>query len=146
MREQLKTLIEGGIPFLQKVAVEVVDVVPGRVRLRFPHDPTNDNYVGTVHAGALFSFGETAAGAAAGAAFDLSRLRMVARRAEIQYRRAVTTELTSTVTIGAEAVATVEQAIERDGRARLPIPVTMENAAGETVCEMTVEYDFRSAR
>ncbi len=142
-RENLRRLIEEQIPFLQKVAVRVEEIGANHVRLRLPHDPTNDNYVGTTHAAAIFSFGETCAGLAAGAVFDLTRLRMLARRAEIEYRKPVTGDLVSAVEIAPETVASVEQKVERQGKAALPIKVTMKNAAQETVAEMTVEYHFR---
>jgi acyl-coenzyme A thioesterase PaaI-like protein len=142
-RENLRTVIEDGIPFLKKVAVHVEEIEPHRVRLRFPHDPTNDNYVGILHAGAIFTFGETCAGVAAGAAFDLTRLRMLARRAEIEYLKPVTGDLTSLVEIAPDAVASVERTVERDGKAIFPLTVTMQNDAGDAVAEMTVEYHFR---
>lgn len=143
--EELRGLVETGIPFLKKVAVAIDEITPERVRLRFPHDPANSNYIGTTHAGAIFTFGETCAGVAAGAAFDLTRVRMVARRAEIEYRKAVTGELTSEVEIPAGAVAEVMGAVEREGRATLPVRVTMQDSTRETAAEMTVEYHFRKA-
>ncbi|MBI4514342.1 MAG: YiiD C-terminal domain-containing protein [Deltaproteobacteria bacterium] len=141
--DDLRALIAGGIPFLKKVAVQVDEITPTRVRLRLPHDPTNNNYVGITHAGAIFTFGETCAGVAAGAAFDLSRLRMLARRAEIDYLKPVDGEIASTVEITPDTVAGVERAVERDGKAILPLAVMMYNTAGAAVAEMTVEYHFR---
>ncbi len=141
--EHLRALVAEAIPFLRKVPVEVDEITPQRVRLRFRHDPANNNYIGTTHAGAIFTFGETCAGVAAGAAFDLTRLRMVARRAEIEYRKAVTGELTSVVEIPGGTATAVMEAVEREGRATLPVKVTMRNSMGETAAEMTVEYHFR---
>lgn len=141
--ENLRTVIEGEIPFLRKVAVRVERAERGHARLRFPYDPGNDNYVGVTHAGAIFTFGETCAGAAAGTALDLTRLRLLARRAEIDYRKPVHGDLTSTVEIPREQVTAVEGAIAREGKAVLPVKVTMANAAGEIVAAMTVEYHLR---
>jgi uncharacterized protein (TIGR00369 family) len=141
--ENLRAVIEEGIPFLRKLAITVEAIEPGRVQLRLPHDLTNDNYVGMTHAGAIFTFGETCAGAAAGAAFNLARLRMLARRADITYRRPVTGDLHGTAEVTPEAVAQVERAVERAGKASLAVPVRMESSAGEVVADMTVEYDFR---
>jgi acyl-coenzyme A thioesterase PaaI-like protein len=141
--ENLRAVIETGIPFLRKVAVKLEGVEPGRMRLRFPRDPTNDNYVGVTHAGAIFTFGETCAGVAAGAALDLTRIRLLARRAVIDYLRPVRGDLSSTVEIPREHLTAAEGAIEREGKAVLPVKVTMVDAAGETAAEMTVEYHLR---
>jgi len=145
-RENLRGLIEKDIPFLQKVAVRVEAMEPRRVRLRLAHDPANDNYVGTTHAGAIFTFGETCAGAAAGMSFALTRLRMLARHAEITYRKPVSGDLHAEVEILPEAASRVQGEIEREGKAILPVTVQMENDAGEAVAEMTVHYDFRGTR
>ncbi len=142
-RENLRSIIEEGIPFLKKVGVKVEAIEPARVRLRFPYDRTNDNYVGLTHAGAIFTFGETCAGVAAGAAFDLMRLRLLARRATIEYRRPVAGELAATVEIAPDQAAAAEHAIGRDGKAVVPVRVVMVDAGGETVAEMTVEYSLR---
>jgi acyl-coenzyme A thioesterase PaaI-like protein len=142
-RENLRAVVEDGIPFLKKVVVKVEAIEPARVRLRFPYDRRNDNYVGLTHAGAIFTFGETCAGVAAGAAFDLARVRLLARRAAIAYQRPVSGELTGTVEIPPDQAAAAERAIERDGRAIVPVRVAMVDAGGETVAEMTVEYHLR---
>ena len=71
------------------------------------------------------------------------RLRLLARRAAIAYRRPVSGDLTGTVDISLDQVAAVERAIERDGRASVPVRVTMVDGGGETVAEMTVEYHLR---
>ncbi len=141
--EELRAAVEQGIPFLTKVRVVVEEITPGRVRLRFPHDPTNANYLGTTHAAAIFAFGETCAGLAAGASFDLARLHMVARHAAIEFREPVTGELVSVVEIPADTITRVMESLERAGRASLPVKVTMHNTAGEMAAEMTVEYAFR---
>jgi acyl-coenzyme A thioesterase PaaI-like protein len=141
--ENLRAVVEDGIPFLQKVVVKVEAIDPARVRLRFPYDRTNDNYVGLTHAGAIFTFGETCAGGAAGAAFDVARTRLLARRATIEYRRPVSGELAATVEISPDQAAAAEHAIGRDGTAIVPVSVVMVDAGGETVAEMTVEYHLR---
>lgn len=145
-RNELRAVIEHGIPFLQKVRVVVDEAGQGRATLRFPYDRANDNYLGTAHAGAIFTFGETCAGVAAGTAFDLQRLRMVARRAEITYRRPVTGELRGVAVVDRQTVGSAEAALARGGKATFTVAVGMENAAGEEVAEMTVDYDLRRAR
>ncbi len=131
------------IPFLRKVCVEIEEVRPDRVQLRLPYDSSNDNYIGTTHAGALFTFGETCAGVAAGAALDLSRFRMVARCARIEYFRPVRHDLRATAELDPACVTQVVGAVEREGRARLPVTVRILDADGRLAAEMTVEYDFR---
>ncbi len=139
----VRELVEHGIPFLRKVVVRVDEAEGGRARLHLPYDRSNDNYVGTVHAAALFSLGETCAGVAAGTAFDLRRVRMLARQASIEYLKPVTTDIVGTAEIPPEIIASAGEKIEREGRATLPIHVTMTAAGSQLVARMTVEYHFR---
>jgi len=142
----LRSLVEQKIPFLQKVPMRVVDLAPGRARVRCPRDPSNDNYIGTLHAGAIFTLGETCAGLAVGTPFDLDRVRMVARRATIEYRKSVTAELTGEATVPPGTLVEAREALDRHGRAVLAVHVAIRDPAGEMAAEMTVEYHLRKTR
>lgn len=141
--EDIRRLIEQSIPFLTKVAVKVETIEPGRARMRLPADPTNDNYVGLIHAGALFTFGETCAGAAAGAAVDLGRMRMLASQSKIEYRRPARGELLATAEIRDVAIEELESRVDDEGKVRFPVHVALADQTGETVAEMVVDYHVK---
>ncbi len=144
--EAIRELVEGKIPFLAKLGLKLGHAGPASARLLLPYDHGNDNYVGTVHAGALFTFGETAAGVAAGLAFDLSRVSMLAREATIEYLKPAKSALVATSRIPADEVGATSEKIEREGKATLVVGVEMTDGSGEAVARMAVKYHFRKGQ
>lgn len=144
--EAIRELVEGKIPFLAKLAVKLDCASPAGALLLLPYDHGNDNYVGTVHAGAIFTFGETAAGVAAGSVFDLSRVGMLAREATIEYLKPARTALVATSRIPADQVETTRRKIEEQGKATLAVSVEITDESGEEVARMVVQYRFRKGQ
>ena len=67
--EAVRQGLEQAIPFNRHVGLDVAEVGDGRGVVRLPDDERLHNHVGSQHAGALFSAGEAASGAAFVGAF-----------------------------------------------------------------------------
>jgi acyl-coenzyme A thioesterase PaaI-like protein len=67
--EAVRQGLEQAIPFNRHVGLDVAEVGEGRGVVRLPDDERLHNHVGSQHAGALFSAGEAASGAAFVGAF-----------------------------------------------------------------------------
>lgn len=117
---------------------------PGRVVVAQPDRPDLHNYVGTVHAGAIYTLAETAAGVAAdGVARPLGGLILLGA-AEVRYTRRAEGAL--------EAQAALEPGIDRaalasafaaDGRASLAVVVVIRDPGGAAIFEGTFHYALR---
>ena len=59
----VKNLVEKLIPYVKKTGVVADELTATKVKLRLPHDPSNLNPMGILHAGATFTLAETAAAA-----------------------------------------------------------------------------------
>ena len=130
------------IPFTRDLGLRIEHAAEDEVRMTLPDGAATRNLAGSVHAGALFTFGETVAGVAAGLR-TFERAFPFARRAEIRYRRPGRGGLRGRARVGAAEAERVLAEIEREGRSELAVSVTMEDASGETVAEMRVDYAFR---
>jgi acyl-coenzyme A thioesterase PaaI-like protein len=128
-------------PFAKHTLVELVELTDGRAVARIPADAELRNHIGTQHAGALFTAGETASGAAVAAVFAavLGTARLVAVSAKISYINAASTAVV--------AVATVDQSpdklraeLERDGKVVFPVSIMLADEAGQDVASMRVEW------
>jgi hypothetical protein len=77
------------IPFNGHVGLETVTVAPDHGVVRLPDEPQLHNHVGSQHAGALFTAGEAASGAAFVGAFVelMGGITPLAESAEIAYRK-----------------------------------------------------------
>src|SRR3954463_5285693 len=81
----VKNLIENLIPFVQKTGVVVDELSPTKVKLRLPHDPSNLNPMGILHAGGRFTLAETAA--AALCVMALPGVIFIGKGVEIKFKR-----------------------------------------------------------
>lgn len=135
--------ILGQIPYTRELGFAIERAADGEVHMTLPEAEATRNLVGTVHAGALFSFGETVAGVAAGLE-TLERAFPFARRAEIRYRRPARGAVHGRARVEREELRRVLGEISRDGRSELKVSVQLEAADGQPVADMDVDYSFRA--
>jgi acyl-coenzyme A thioesterase PaaI-like protein len=134
--------ILGGIPFTRNLGFAIERAADGEVHMILPDAETTRNLAGTVHAGALYTFGETVAGVAAGLE-TLDRAFPFARRAEIRYRRPARGVVHGRARVESSEVERVLGELSRDGRSELSVSVRLTGADDQTVAEMDVDYAFR---
>ena len=130
------------IPYTRELGLTLDRVVDGEVQMTLPDGDANRNLAGTVHAGALYTFGETVAGVAAGIE-TLDKAFPFARRAEIRYRRPARGAVHGLARVERAELKRVLAELTRDGRSELTVCVRLAGADGETVAEMDVDYAFR---
>ena len=132
------------VPFNGYVGLETVTVAPDHGVVKLPDAANLHNHVGSQHAGALFTAGEAASGAAFVGAFAelMGEITPLAESAEIAYRKIARGEITATARFSGDRDALIEQ-LNAEGRVRFPIAVELTNPAGELVAEMTVSWYVR---
>jgi len=130
------------IPYTNTLGLTLDRVVDGEVQMTLPDRDANRNLAGTVHAGLLYTFGETLAGVAAGLE-TLEQAFPFARRAEIHYRRPARGTLHGTARVESGDVRRVLDELARDGRSELTVRARLSGDDGETVAEVDVDYAFR---
>jgi acyl-coenzyme A thioesterase PaaI-like protein len=132
------------IPFNRHLGLQTTTVAADHGIVTLPSVEHLNNHVGSQHAGALFSAGEAASGAAFVGAFAemLGDITPLAQSAEISYRKIARGEITATARFSADMDA-LRAELEREGRVRFPIGVDLTDAEGTTVAEMTVNWYVR---
>jgi acyl-coenzyme A thioesterase PaaI-like protein len=130
------------IPYTNTLGLTLDRVVDGEVQMTLPDGDANRNLAGTVHAGLLYTFGETLAGVAAGLE-TLEQAFPFARRAEIHYRRPARGTVHGTARVESSDVQRVLDELARDGRSELTVRARLSGDDGETVAEVDVDYAFR---
>ena len=143
--EAIRAGLQAAIPYNVHLGLEVAEVGPGRGVVRLPDRAEIRNHVGSQHAGALFSAGEAASGAAFVGAFAerLGDLTPLAEGAEIAYRKLAQGVITATGTLDTDA-GELLAALDEDGVVRFAVEVALTNAVGDTVAEMTVRWHVRA--
>lgn len=142
--DAIRSGLQAAIPYNVHLGLEVAEVSPGRGVVRLPDRAEIRNHVGSQHAGALFSAGEAASGAAFVGAFAerLGDLTPLAESAEIAYRKLAQGVITATGTLDTPADELLA-ALDEDGVVRFSVDVELANAVGDTVAEMAVRWHVR---
>ena len=142
--EAIRAGLQTAIPYNVHLGLEVAEVAPGRGVVRLPDRAEIRNHVGSQHAGALFSAGEAASGAAFVGAFAerLAELTPLAEGADITYRKLAQGVINATGTLDTDPDELLG-ALEEDGVVRFAVGVELTNAVGDTVAEMTVRWHVR---
>ena len=143
--DAIRAGLEQAVPFNSFLGLEVREVAPGHGVVALPDRDDLRNHVGSQHAGALFSAGEAASGAAFVGTFAerLGELTPLAASAEIAYRRIARGPIMATGTLGADRDDLLAR-LEADGRVDFPVTVVLTDGGGETVADMTVHWHVRT--
>ena len=134
-----------GIPYLTPHHVSVEEPVGNEVIVHMPFTKGVTNYIGTVHAGALFSLAETATGIAA---FKLGggKAIVLLRGAKIRYAKVAKQDVIAKATIAPEVASKATKDFENAGRADAIVQVDVEGADSTPLFAGTFEYALRPAR
>ena len=141
MHDMILAQLRTAVPFATHagVALEALDDREGRARLAFA--PERLNHVGTLHAGAIFTLGEAASGAAMAGALApvLLSARPLASGATISYQRPARGDLTAIARTRRPASELLDE-IQQTGRTVFPVDVTIADDDGTTVATMEVAW------
>ena len=142
--EMIRNHMDASVPFAKVTGVELVEVSPERGVARLKKRPDVENHIQTMHAGAMFTLGEAASGAALGGVLgdQLMAARPVAADASIKYLKTGKTDLTATATANSDAEA-IRQELEKVGKVVFDINVAIADAEGVTVAEMVVNWHVK---
>lgn len=135
------------LPFNQHLGLEVVEVGLGRGHVRLPDADPLKNHVGTQHAGALFTAGEAASGAAIAGFVAESGGAFVplAKSARIDYLKAAAGPIDARATLRGDVEAVREQARSAD-RLEVDVEVDLHDRNGVRVAQLVVQWVLRKPR
>jgi uncharacterized protein (TIGR00369 family) len=142
--DMIKDHMAKSIPYADETGAEVVDIRSDGAEARLTKTEKVGNHIGTVHAGAIFTLGETASGAAMSGllADKVLELRPVAAEASIQYLKTAKTDL---IAYGKASIPAEQAlaAIETDGKVQFDVGVSIRDADDVEVATMTVAWHVK---
>jgi uncharacterized protein (TIGR00369 family) len=145
--EFIRQQLSSSVPFANHVGVELESVERSLAVARLPIRPQGLNHIGTQHAGALFTLGEAASGAAVAGIFApvLLEIRPVTVEATIRYIAPAKGAVRAQASASQDA-DTLLAAVKADGKAVFRVLVTMTGEDGIAVAEMTVDWHVSMKR
>src|SRR5437868_13950353 len=111
----VKHLVEELIPFVKKTGVLVEELSATKVKLELPHDESNLNPMGILHAGATFTLAETCAAAICLTAFG-GRAMFIGKAVDIRFRRPGKGDLVAVAQLTPADAQRILDGVARDGK------------------------------
>ena len=139
--DMIKSHLDSAVPFATHTGVKLLEIGDGVASAELDQRNEVSNHIGSMHAGAMFTLGEAASGAALAGAFGpaIMQMRPVAATAKIAFKKVAHGLLTAHAK-ASQGGAELMQAIETDGKVAFDINVDVQDASGDTVVEMTVNW------
>ena len=140
----IKAQMGGMVPFAGHVGVVIEAVGDGTATATLSLPDHAKNHLGTMHAGALFTLGEAASGAAMAGAFAarLMEARPVATSAQIDYRRPAKSAVHAAARVDGDVQA-LRAALDKDRKVAFPVAVSLTAEDGTEVATMRVDWQVR---
>lgn len=141
--ETMKQLMETRVAFVERTGLKALDLEPRHVKLMVPLKG-NENHIGTMYAGALFTLAEVPIGALYLTTFDVTRYYPIVKEMTIKFVRPTKTDATIEITISEEEVKSIQAAVEEHGKAEFVLEGEVKDASGEVVCTSRGIFQLRT--
>lgn len=140
--ELARVLTEEKIDFVKRSSLKAEVLEPGRVCLCMPL-AGNQNHIGTLYAGALFTLAEIPGGALFLTSFDVQRFYPLIKDMHLRFRRPATSDIRVEAQLSAEEIARIQNEAEQSGKSEYRLELQLLDATGEVVAESSALYQLR---
>lgn len=140
IRQQMAAIV----PFATYTGVEILSIADGVGAASLKQSEKSINHIGSQHAGALFTLGEAASGAAmSGAVADqLMTIRPVAAEATIKYLKIAKGTITAHAKTSLPGEK-IKDALAKEGKIKFDVTVSLRDEADLEVATMTVAWHLK---
>ena len=140
--EIARRLTEQQIAFVQRSGLKAEVLEPGFVRLRMPL-AGNQNHIGSMYAGALFTLAEIPGGALFLTSFDAERFYPLVKELNLRFRRPAGGDIRVEARLSRAEIARLEDEAARLGKADFHLELQLTDGSGEVVAESRGHYQLR---
>jgi thioesterase domain-containing protein len=141
--ETIRDFIENKIAFVQRMGLKVLEMKPRYVRLSAPLEG-NENHIGTMYAGALFTLAEIPGGALFMTTFDVSKYYPVVRDMSIRFRRPARGDVTIELSMSEEEARRIESEAAENGKSEYVLSGELKDKSGKIVALSRGVYQLRA--
>ena len=140
--EIARQFTEDKIAFVKRMNLKAEVLEPGFVRLRVPL-AGNENHIGSMYAGALFTLAEIPGGALFLTSFDASKFYPIVKEMNLRFRRPATGDIVVEARLSAEEIARLQSEAQANGKAEYRLELQLCDASGEVVAQSNALYQLR---
>lgn len=140
--ELVRQLTEEQIAFVQRSGLKAEVLEPGWVRLCMPLEG-NQNHIGSMYAGALFTLAEIPGGALFLTSFDAQHFYPIIKEMNLRFRRPATGAIRVEARLSAEEIQRLQNQATDQGKAEYLLELQLTDDSGEVVAESRGLYQLR---
>jgi acyl-coenzyme A thioesterase PaaI-like protein len=141
--ETVKELVEKKIAFVERMGLKVLKLIPGFVKLMAPLRG-NENHIGGMYAGALFTLAEIPGGALILTTFDPTKCYPLIKELTIKFLRAAQSDITTEISLSQEEVDRIADEIFHNGKAEFVLHGELKDGSGTVVATSQGLYQLRT--
>lgn len=138
----VKELIEKKIVFLERMKLKALELRPGYVKLLAPLSG-NENHIGGVYAGAMFTLAEIPGGALFYTSFDETGCYPLIKEMEIQFLRPARTDVSVEASLSEEEIRRVRGEMDEKGKSEFILLGEVKDMSGQVVARSRGVYQIR---
>jgi thioesterase domain-containing protein len=140
--EIARQFTEDKIAFVKRMNLKAEVLEPGFVRLRVPL-AGNENHIGSMYAGALFTLAEIPGGALFLTSFDASKFYPIVKEMNLRFRRPATGDIVVEARLSAEEIERLQSEAQANGKAEYVLELQLTDGSGEVVALSRGIYQLR---
>lgn len=140
--EIARQFTEDKIAFVKRMNLKAEVLEPGFVRLQVPL-AGNENHIGSMYAGALFTLAEIPGGALFLTSFDASKFYPIVKEMNLRFRRPATGDIVVEARLSAEEIERLQTEAQANGKAEYVLELQLTDGSGEVVALSRGIYQLR---
>ena len=140
--EVARQFTEEQIAFVKRSNLKALVLEPGFVRLLMPL-AGNQNHIGSMYAGALFTLAEIPGGALFMTSFDVTRFYPIVKEMNLRFRRPAKGDICVEARLSAEQIEQLQNEAQANGKADYLLDLELTDANGEVVALSRGLYQLR---
>lgn len=140
--EIARQLTEEQIAFVKRSQLKAEVLERGLVRLRMPL-AGNENHIGSMYAGALFTLAEIPGGALFLTSFDTQRFYPIIKEMNLRFRRPAIGDISVEAQLASDDIERLQSEASEQGKAEFVLDLQLRDASGEVVVESRGVYQLR---
>ena len=140
--ELARQLIEEQIAFIQRSGLKAEVLEPGFVRLRMPQ-AGNQNHIGSLYAGALFTLAEVPGGSLYVTSFDVQRFYPIVKALDLHFLKPALGDIQVEARMDVDTVERLQAEAAATGKAEYRLELELTDEQGVVVAASNGLYQLR---
>jgi len=141
--ETIKQTVEKAVPFVERMGLKAYELRPGRVRLGAPLKG-NENHIGSIYAGALFTLAEMPVGALFLTTFDASKYYPIVKEVTIKFVRLARSDVSIEMVLSEEETERIRTEAAQNGKSEFTLEGEIKDESGVVVAVSRGIFQIRA--